>query len=103
MEVQKIRGALSHSHLLLLLQQVVTLNHSLMMSFKLTQKNQKEVSPTQMFLTFITGLSVYKHVLFVLTLFLKRCELKASILLSYLFLYSYSSKIKYLRDFQKIK
>ena len=71
MEVQKIRGALSHSHLLLLLQQVVTLNHSLMMSFKLTQKNQKEVSPTQMFLTFITGLSVYKHVLFVLTLFFK--------------------------------
>ena len=49
-----------------------TLNHSLMMSFKLTQKDQKEASPTQMFLTFITGLSVYKHVLFVLTLFLKK-------------------------------
>ena len=37
-----------------------------------SKKNQKEVSPTQMLLTFITGLSVYKHVLFVLTLFLKK-------------------------------
>ena len=35
--------------------------------------------------------------------FKEKCELKASILLSYLFLNSYSSKIKYLRDFQKIK
>ena len=77
MEVQKIRGALSHSHLLLLLQQVVTLNHSLMMSFKLTQKKSKRSFTGQMFLTFITGLSVYRHVLFVLTLFLKKVGIKS--------------------------